>query len=266
MALIAGQKSFVFGCDGDLIEVKRNNSIINLEASRTRQVLHESDDTSETSEDNLSRRSEDEENKDILLEFSPPAPHEQQQQQLLTLNGTKEEERVFERKLTMRQGTSEESCESSSTFVRRSFDDDRRSSSDGLTRYDETRSSGRRALKRQSRITEEEALSFDDSKGIMASGEEREDVAGIPEVRIEDNNDASADGSRLHTSSCSRRHEANHEESCKCQTNTSCWKRMQKIMKKNKKLEDMVTKNKREMAELRDMLTSVLSVRLEPGF
>lgn len=242
MALIAGQKSFVFGCDGDLIEVKHQQQ----GASQTRQLESDTD----TSEDNYSKKSEDDEDKDILLEFSPSS------------SGTKDEEsRIFERKLTMRQGTSEESCESSSTFVKRSFDEDRRSS-DELIRLDDTRSSGRRGLKRQSRITEEDSLSF---TGV--NDECEEDVAGVPEVRVEDNDSGVAADASRHTSTCSRRHEANDQGgSCKCQTEVSCWKRMQKIMKKNKKLEDMVTKNKREMAELRDMLTSVLSVRLEPGF
>ena len=41
---------------------------------------------------------------------------------------------------------------------------------------------------------------------------------------------------------------------------------MEKIIQENKNLETMVTKSRREMAEIREMLNNVLSVRLEPGF
>ncbi|XP_050455519.1 uncharacterized protein LOC126853655 isoform X2 [Cataglyphis hispanica] len=44
------------------------------------------------------------------------------------------------------------------------------------------------------------------------------------------------------------------------------WKKMKKIMRENKKLEDMLAKSRREVAEIRDILSSVLSVRMEPGF
>ncbi|KOC67959.1 hypothetical protein WH47_12289 [Habropoda laboriosa] len=44
------------------------------------------------------------------------------------------------------------------------------------------------------------------------------------------------------------------------------WKKMEKIIQENRNLENMVTKNRREMAEIREMLSNVLSVRLEPGF
>lgn len=44
------------------------------------------------------------------------------------------------------------------------------------------------------------------------------------------------------------------------------WRKMKKIMRENKKLEDKLAKSRREVAEIRDMLSSVLSVRMEPGF
>lgn len=61
----------------------------------------------------------------------------------------------------------------------------------------------------------------------------------------------------------------NKDESttCCCHSGTKkYWKKMEKIMQENKNLENMVTKSRREMAEIREMLSSVLSVRLEPGF
>lgn len=61
---------------------------------------------------------------------------------------------------------------------------------------------------------------------------------------------------------------------CKRRKNSDCrhvdkrkyWKKMKKIMRENKKLEDMLAKSRREVAEIRGMLSSVLSVRMEPGF
>lgn len=54
---------------------------------------------------------------------------------------------------------------------------------------------------------------------------------------------------------------------CCCHSGTKkYWKKMEKIIQENKNLENMVTKSRKEMAEIREMLSSVLSVRLEPGF
>ncbi|XP_014482163.1 PREDICTED: uncharacterized protein LOC106748287 isoform X2 [Dinoponera quadriceps] len=43
-------------------------------------------------------------------------------------------------------------------------------------------------------------------------------------------------------------------------------KKMRKIMQENKKLENMLARNRREVAEIRGMLSNVWSVRMEPGF
>ncbi|XP_076657490.1 ki-ras-induced actin-interacting protein-IP3R-interacting domain olf186-M isoform X2 [Halictus rubicundus] len=54
---------------------------------------------------------------------------------------------------------------------------------------------------------------------------------------------------------------------CCCRTGSKkYWKKMDKIIQENKNFEKIVKKNRREMAEIREMLSSVLSVRLEPGF
>ncbi|XP_076173275.1 ki-ras-induced actin-interacting protein-IP3R-interacting domain olf186-M isoform X2 [Ptiloglossa arizonensis] len=53
---------------------------------------------------------------------------------------------------------------------------------------------------------------------------------------------------------------------CCCSGTTKYWEKMDKIIQENKNLENMVAKNTREMAEIREMLSNVLSVRLEPGF
>ncbi|XP_017886376.1 uncharacterized protein LOC108628747 isoform X2 [Ceratina calcarata] len=57
------------------------------------------------------------------------------------------------------------------------------------------------------------------------------------------------------------------QTTCCCRSDSKkYWKKMEKIIQENKNLESMVTKSRREMAEIREMLSSVLSVRLEPGF
>jgi len=54
---------------------------------------------------------------------------------------------------------------------------------------------------------------------------------------------------------------------CCCYANKRKYrKKMEKIMQENKRLEDMLARSRREVAEIRDMLSSVLSVRMEPGF
>lgn len=62
------------------------------------------------------------------------------------------------------------------------------------------------------------------------------------------------------------KHGSNCPDCCCHIDKRKCWKKMEKIMKENKKLEDMLAKSRREVAEIRDMLSSVLSVRMEPGF
>ncbi|XP_043469105.1 uncharacterized protein DDB_G0286591 isoform X2 [Leptopilina heterotoma] len=62
------------------------------------------------------------------------------------------------------------------------------------------------------------------------------------------------------------KHDANHTGCCYHESSERCWRKMEKIMEKNKKLEKMVVKSKRGIVEIREMLSSVLSVRMEPGF
>lgn len=62
------------------------------------------------------------------------------------------------------------------------------------------------------------------------------------------------------------KHDANHIGCCYHESSERCWRKMEKIMEKNKKLEKMVVKSKRGIVEIREMLSSVLSVRMEPGF
>lgn len=67
---------------------------------------------------------------------------------------------------------------------------------------------------------------------------------------------------------CIKKNQSVHSEeetTCCCHSGTKkYW--MEKIIQKNKNLENMVVKSRREMKEIREMLNNVLSVRLEPGF
>lgn len=62
------------------------------------------------------------------------------------------------------------------------------------------------------------------------------------------------------------KHDKNCPDYC-CHVNKRKYrKKMEKIMQENKRLEDMLARSRREVAEIRDMLSNVLSVRMEPGF
>ncbi|XP_048514582.1 uncharacterized protein LOC105684324 isoform X1 [Athalia rosae] len=60
-------------------------------------------------------------------------------------------------------------------------------------------------------------------------------------------------------------HESSSTDCC-CHANTKCWRKMSEIMREKKKLEDIVAKNKQEMAELRERLNNVMPVGIEQGF
>ncbi|KAL6263970.1 hypothetical protein P5V15_004051 [Pogonomyrmex californicus] len=62
-----------------------------------------------------------------------------------------------------------------------------------------------------------------------------------------------------------RKHDKNSLDCCRIDKR-KYRKKMEKIMQENKRLEDMLARSRREVAEIRDMLSSVLSVRMEPGF
>lgn len=63
-----------------------------------------------------------------------------------------------------------------------------------------------------------------------------------------------------------RKHGKNCPDCCCYVDKRKYRKKMEKIMQKNKRLEDMLARSRREVAEIRDMLSNVLSVRMEPGF
>lgn len=63
------------------------------------------------------------------------------------------------------------------------------------------------------------------------------------------------------------RHGRNCCSDCCCHAEKRKYlRKMEKIMQENEKLESMLARNRREVAEIRDMLSNIWSVRMEPGF
>ncbi|KAK0090889.1 hypothetical protein PV325_000055 [Microctonus aethiopoides] len=165
--------------------------------------------------------------------------------------------------------------------------DEGRRFSDGIIKSTSNQSATkRRSLRRQMRISDADASRYCESS-------ECSDLAGeknVPVNQTDEEESLQFDDDTFHTYSvdeskknichtdrrdlCCKndqlgqicRHDVSTEECCYHRNSTNCWRNMRKIMKKNQKLEDMVAKNRREMAEIRDMLSNVLSVRMEPGF
>ncbi|KZC13695.1 hypothetical protein WN55_05248 [Dufourea novaeangliae] len=160
----------------------------------------------------------------------------------------------------------------------------------------------RRTLKRQTRVSDIDAIDFCNSKTCTSDTVQHRVMDLQENVRLR-NEDQSCSTQRSNTlseehSDCAqcignglnkengqqdvskhrikkdlslRRPRTDEEEtttSCCCRRSgsTKYWEKMDKIIQENKNLENMVAKNRREMAEIREMLSSVLSVRLEPGF
>lgn len=118
---------------------------------------------------------------------------------------------------------------------------------------DDDDSCRKRSLKRQAKIQDEDTVAEVDedvtrrSTNLRLSESPRCSHCGKPERSHDDEEEAGV--------SC-----------CYKGTSQNCWREMEKVLQKNKKLEDVVNKSRREMAEIRDMLSTVLSVRMEPGF
>ncbi|XP_015109417.1 uncharacterized protein LOC107036171 isoform X2 [Diachasma alloeum] len=176
-----------------------------------------------------------------------------------------------------------------------SYDEGRRFS-DGTMRVNPDRSKrknqSRRILQRQARIRESDAieLPLPDSPDSLSidklnnfdgvASEKDHEITDVQTSSIETQNQSVMRPSTRKTFCDPKKHhlccksdneqicihEENCEECCYYKSTRNCWRKMHKIMKKNEKLENMVAKSRQEMAEIREMLSSVLSVRMEPGF
>ncbi|XP_011313511.1 uncharacterized protein [Fopius arisanus] len=186
---------------------------------------------------------------------------------------------------------SDSSCDIQSIY---SHDEGRRFS-DGIVNSDNStrRHQGKRILQRQARIRESDTSEFahpEPSDSLEADNLDNFDGVSLrkdQEMTDVQNNSIGPQKKSL-TSPSTRKtfcdpkkhhlccksksmeqiciHEDNCEECCYYRRTRTCWRKMNKIMKKNEKLENMVVKSRQEMAEIREMLNSVLSVRMEPGF
>ncbi|XP_074098572.1 ki-ras-induced actin-interacting protein-IP3R-interacting domain olf186-M isoform X2 [Cotesia typhae] len=118
----------------------------------------------------------------------------------------------------------------------------------------------RRSFRRQARINDVEAASYENDFNHC----ERLEPEVKPELSCNlERRDLCCESDE---SEQICRHDAESKDCCCHASNTSCWRKMRKMMKKNQKLENMVVKSRQEMAEIRGMLSTVLSVRMEPGF
>lgn len=168
--------------------------------------------------------------------------------------------------------------------------DEGRRFSDGIVKESPERSrrkiQGKRTLQRQARIKESDMMEPSQSEdhhlqptdyNELKESDDTEDPLGIldaqnPKIQKPNSKKTFCDPKKHHLCCKSDQmericgHEKNSEECCYYKSTINCWQKMQRIMKKNEKLENEVAKSRREMAEIREMLNSVLLVRMEPGF
>ncbi|XP_014296367.1 probable serine/threonine-protein kinase DDB_G0283337 isoform X1 [Microplitis demolitor] len=189
------------------------------------------------------------------------------------------------RKLT-RDNRHQQECDVTSNSFRRASDgshyfDDKHSShsseegrrfSDGVIKQASDR---RRSFRRQARINDVEAASYENEIDVPVDQESIKlpSITISSSERLEPELKSDTCNSERSELCCTSdqseqlcRHDADSPGCCYHASSTSCWRKMRKIMKKNQKLENMVAKNRQEMAEIRGMLSNVLSVRMEPGF
>lgn len=144
--------------------------------------------------------------------------------------------------------------------------------SDGVIKQASDR---RRSFRRQARINDVEAASYENEIDVPVDQESIKlpSITISSSERLEPELKSDTCNSERSELCCTSdqseqlcRHDADSPGCCYHASSTSCWRKMRKIMKKNQKLENMVAKNRQEMAEIRGMLSNVLSVRMEPGF
>ncbi|XP_044583078.1 uncharacterized protein LOC123264078 isoform X2 [Cotesia glomerata] len=285
--MIIGQKSFAFNGDGDLIEIINSTN-------------HQ-DSTSENSTDfknnlkNSYTPSSITDHPDYTLQ---KYNNEQTEKLKRKITKQKSDEELFDSSLSEsdfnssnNSNTVENNSRQSRKYVRgirskkehEETPSNTRRASDGAHIVDEKHSSHsseegrrfsdgiikstlkpasdrRRSFRRQARINDVEAASYENDCNDCERLE--------PEVKSElscnlERRDLCCESDE---SEQICRHDAESKDCCCHASNTSCWRKMRKMMKKNQKLENMVVKSRQEMAEIRGMLSTVLSVRMEPGF
>ncbi|XP_034947700.1 uncharacterized protein olf186-M isoform X2 [Chelonus insularis] len=149
---------------------------------------------------------------------------------------------------------------------------------EGIQMESERIAKKRRSLQRQARIdVPSSSTEFEDLNsivdGINILDDEQMSASNIPDVELENpikqkiHNQKRCDACRKSDELTKKgKHDTEVQDCCHHTYSPSCWRKMRKIMKKNEKLENMMARNRQEMAEIRDMLSNVLSVKMEPGF
>lgn len=160
------------------------------------------------------------------------------------------------------------SCDIPEAYARITRDEGRRFS-DGIV--NSTSNEKKRSLRRQARIsdTEEtiycESVSSNSALATLVSADEHDQHLQCPDDLI-DHPETTQNLSNNTNNHCCDNDESKRDSDCCCVDNSSCCKSMRKIFKKNQKLAKKVAKNSKDMAEIRGMLSNVMSVRMEPGF
>lgn len=168
-------------------------------------------------------------------------------------------------------------CDVSSVFNSKIDENEERRFSDGLISdvapTGEMKRRKKNSLRRQARISDAEAIEYcgvnDESTGPNTSSSSSGDKCTLDTTGKKK---FICDTKKQHL--CCKNdeleqvceHEEGYKDCCYHVGNTSCWKKMKKMIQKNQKLENMVVKSRQEMAEIREMLNNVLSIRMEPGF
>ncbi|KAG7199353.1 hypothetical protein KM043_018197 [Ampulex compressa] len=343
--MIIGQKSFAFGCDGDLIEISPSDKkeifdkdLANDYSDREHFLL------AQKTNKRLSKQFSFDDNAEFDdSEINPLSQHPKTVEQLIkdkissySMQDTDPRMVIDQKKAAGLDLLPKYSCETrrasdgtcqiahdATRMVSKATEEGRRFS-DGLVHdtYNQNNEclllQKRKSLKRQSRVTDMEAMHYCNTNNSLLRNtadyrQFESSLQNTVEKSISDQNDQTrcksdesnddnpqsnivADLSTLNNNDdiqsqtillqpknmditekaevcgskeCSGqvcKHDDNNAECCCYTDTTKYWEKMEKILEENKKLETMVKKSRKEMAEIREMLNSVLSVRMEPGF
>ncbi|XP_011506083.1 PREDICTED: uncharacterized protein LOC105368704, partial [Ceratosolen solmsi marchali] len=301
--MIIGQKSFAFGHNGDLIEVSSSRSQMSTQTNSLFKLLDDTtapdqmgptfiaDEESMTNNNNEFSSGKSKptlvdldnysgENKDSIetvvftaednINANNNKITDPLEVELLSSGNSGNSDNIDEL-VYLSDSNQRRASEGSCKIFHSEYEKGRRFS-DGLTRpmkknesTSETSScpssslARRKSLKRQAKIDVESSFEDVMSVDIDTDGSQR---SGSLHLRLQNK--------CVHCGKVESDEKDDEEEAglscCYKRTSQDCWLEMEKVLQKNKKLEDVVAKSRREMAEIRDMLSSVLSVRMEPGF
>ncbi|XP_058796202.1 uncharacterized protein LOC131667043 isoform X4 [Phymastichus coffea] len=232
--MIIGQKSFAFGHDGDLIEIKTQSKQSSQESDEVFELDKETQTTSNLgppiiTHENASSSSCS--SSSITTESaSSPILNKDSTETVISVRRNESLDRNHNHNGEPRRASEGSSQEKSSLSLEQ---DESRRYSDSVVddiKKKEATNLRKKNLKRQTKLNNDE---------------DKQDVCAH----------------------CGKTCDTEEDMSC-CYKSVkqNCWREMEKVLQRNKKLEDVVNRSRVEVAELRNILSSVLSVRMEPGF